>query len=237
MRALVLPASLVPALLLAACRPDPAPMADRADDAPRPVRIAPPAPVTPEPMAATTAPSHWQCGETLLSATSGAEEMLLAFAGRRLRLPRAESGAPARHADAAGNEFRLHGDTATLVLEGEPPRDCTPGARVSPWNEAAARGVVFRAVGNEPGWLVEVGSGQTPSLQAVLDYGERRLDVARMRSTDSGYRGEATDGGPIVLAIRRGTCRDGMSGEAFEASAELLVGGHRYAGCGAYLTD
>lgn len=115
----------------------------------------------------------------------------------------------------------------------------TPAPAPSPWAEAAARGVVIRAVGNEPGWFVEVDNGDMPPLRATLDYGERRIEVASTVSLSSshGFGGKLADGTDVVLRIKHEPCNDGMSGEAFEASAVLTVGDKQYQGCGAYLSD
>jgi uncharacterized membrane protein len=182
---------------------------------------------------------HWQCGELRVDTDAAGESLRLRFSGRSLTLPHVESLTGARHADDAGNEFMRQGDGAILILAGEEQRDCTGSDRASPWTEAAARGIVFRAVGSEPGWLVEVGSGDDPPLHAVLDYGERTLDIARATGISStpGYGGKLADGTDVVLRTKREPCRDGMSGEAFETSAELTVGGKAYRGCGAYLGD
>jgi uncharacterized membrane protein len=102
---------------------------------------------------------------------------------------------------------------------------------------AGEPGAVYRAVGQEPGWVVEVGAGERPPMRVVLDYGERRLEVPRSQSLDtaSGFRGQA--GGLMVeLRIMHEACRDTMSGEHFETRAELWVNGALYRGCGRFLT-
>lgn len=239
---------LLGAILLAACQPatpgDPAPVIAPAPSTTIPVKPndgEPSAPSAPSPPSTQPPPAraatHWQCGELLVDADAVGESMRLHFSGRSLALPHVESLTGARYADAAGNEFMRQGDGAILILAGEEQRDCTRGDRASPWTEAAARGVVYRAVGSEPGWLVEVGSGDDPPLHAVLDYGERTLDIAHATGISStpGYGGKLADGTDVVLRTKRKPCRDGMSGEAFETSAELTVGGKAYHGCGAYL--
>jgi uncharacterized membrane protein len=239
---------LLGAVLLAACQPatpaSPGPVA-----APGPAAASPaastgsdaPVAETPQPQSPPMAgvAMHWQCGELLVDADAAGESMRLRFSGRSLALPHVESLTGARYADDAGNEFMRQGDGAILMLAGEEQRDCTRGNRASPWTEAASRGIVYRAVGSEPGWLVEVGSGDDPPLHAVLDYGERTLDIAHASGISStpGYGGKLADGTDVVLRTKREPCRDGMSGEAFETSAELTVGGKAYRGCGAYLGD
>ena len=183
--------------------------------------------------------SQWQCGEVHVAARFDGDRVDLAFSGRHLQLPQAIPASGTRYADDKGNEFWNKGDTSTFTLAGGSRRDCTPSQRQSPWAEAAARGVGFRAVGNEPGWFVEVDNGDMPPLRATLDYGERRIEVASTVSLSSshGFGGKLADGTDVVLRIKREPCSDGMSGEAFEASAVLTVGDKQYQGCGAYLSD
>lgn len=188
---------------------------------------------------ASQAVNHWQCGELLLASRIEGDAAKLSFSGRRLQLPQATAASGARYADGKGNEFWNKGDSTLFTLAGGERRDCTRSARSSPWNEAEARGVAFRAVGNEPGWFVEVDMGEAAPLRATLDYGERKIEVPRTVSLSSthGFGGKTADGTAVVLRIKREPCSDGMSGEAFEASAELKVGGNSYRGCGAYLLD
>ena len=190
---------------------------------------------------------HWRCQEVGVASiyADNGEHVTLAFSGRELRLPIAISASGARYADAIGNEFWTKGDTGTLSLAAESgsetaSRECTRSDRPSPWYRAAERGVGFRAVGNEPGWFVEVDGGENPTLRATLDYGERKLELARTESLDGtppGFSGETADGTGVLLLIERTPCRDGMSGELFEAGATLEVGARRYHGCGAFLSD
>jgi uncharacterized membrane protein/membrane-bound inhibitor of C-type lysozyme len=203
-------------------------------EAPLPADIATPIANAPSNNAGT---QRWQCGEVLLDARRDGETMHLSFSGRTLALPHVESLTGARFADAGGNAFMQLEDHAKLILPGDDGRDCTISARVSPWNDAAARGIGFRAVGNEPGWFVEVGKGGSPSLHATLDYGDRKVTVAKAIPAGLGFTGKAADGTAVVLEIQRTRCQDGMSGEAFEATARLLVGHQTYRGCGAFLGD
>jgi uncharacterized lipoprotein YbaY len=122
-----------------------------------------------------------------------------------------------------------------LLLRRVASSDAAPAARPSPWDAAKARGVAFRAIGQEPGWLVEVGRGDAPSLHAELDYGERIVDVARVTPQGDRYTGRTADGMDVALLIERTACSDGMSGEAFPATVTLTFGGRQYRGCGRFL--
>lgn len=184
--------------------------------------------------------TRWQCGDQRIGASfdnGPADNVSLDLGGKPLVLPHAVSASGARYADAAGNEFWTKGREGMLTLAGKEKVDCTQTDEVSPWDAARDRGIAFRAVGNEPGWWVEVGAGKTPSLHAELDYGERKLDVAGAEATADGFRGSTGDGVKVALAATRKACQDDMSGQDFPATAVLTVGDKTYRGCGRFLAE
>ncbi|GAB1595753.1 MliC family protein [Lysobacter claricitrinus] len=188
-------------------------------------------------VAATGAVAHWECGDLgVMSRFDDApRQVRLSYNGASLALPITRSASGARYADARGNEFWTKGATGTLALAGEPPRDCVQALQVSPWNQAVLAGATFRAIGNEPGWSAEI-TGTPPRLEAQLDYGQTRV-VAPLQVTANGYTGADASGNAVHVTVRKERCRDGMSGQAFEASVTLDVAGTTYHGCGANLQD
>lgn len=248
---LTVPTVLAIALSAAACQPQGVGDGSAEGEAPpTTVPTVPTAPAVPLPATASVEAAntfHWQCNETSVASTysNDARTVTLAFSGRTLELPIAVSASGARYADAAGNEFWTKGDSGTLALAAgtgtdNAKRECTRAERPSPWYLATERGVGFRAVGNEPGWLVEVDRGEHPALRATLDYGEREIQLDRTEALQGdafGYFGNTADGTEVVLFITRMPCQDGMSGASFEAGARLEVGDRTYQGCGAFLDD
>ena len=217
------------ASLLAACKPAAEPVAT-----PVAVEPAPPAAVE-----ATVTSLNFQCGDERIGAAfdNAAGNVTLTIGGQPMTLLQAESASGARYADGQGNEFWNKGDSATLTRSGQPAAECAQTQLTSPWDEAKGRGVGFRAVGNEPGWMVEVDTGEAPALRATLDSGAREIAVARAQSQAAGFAGTTNDGVAVELQIRRETCSDTMSGQEFPASAQLKVGEQTYAGCGRFLFD
>lgn len=131
-------------------------------------------------------------------------------------------------------------DAVAPVAAPPPTSSAAAGEPASPWDAAAARGVAFRAVGNEPGWYVEVGRGAAAALHATLDYGDRKVEVAQaapLGGDAPGYHGTATDGTSVLLRIRREACSDGMSDRSYDTSVVLDVGDTTYRGCGMFLGD
>lgn len=130
--------------------------------------------------------------------------------------------------------------SGTVPTTVEPSTPASPAtAQASPWDHARARGIAFRGIGNEPGWLVEVGAGEAPALHVELDYGERKIDLAHAQPLSGvpGYTGTTSDGVEVELQLRHGDCSDGMSDQTYPVSAKLSVGDRTYAGCGRFLQE
>src|SRR5690554_248295 len=150
-----LPIRLLPALALAAALAACQPQAPATQQAAGPVA---PAPSGPFDGLAPGERINFQCNEIALGASAGdGDAVRLTYSGQRMELPGIDSATGTRYADGEGNELLIRDDGgAALVLPGEPRRDCVRSDRASPWDVAADNGVAYRAVGQEPGWLVEV---------------------------------------------------------------------------------
>jgi hypothetical protein len=129
-------------------------------------------------------------------------------------------------------ELRVDGRDATLTRDGR-PLDCHAEGTGDAWRNAIRRGVVFRALGQEPGWMVEIDREGT--MVVLLDYGTERIEVETPVPDDAGdrveYRFQEGDR-EVRIVIEPSFCRDTMSGEAFPSTVTLHVDGHAYPGCG-----
>ncbi len=152
---------------------------------------------------------------------------------RTLQPARAASGAKYQGEDAL---YWSKGESALFQWNGRRFEGCAENPRATVWADAASRGVDFRALGNEPGWLLEVRDGG--HLTFVGDYGARRVLVenpgAETRADATVYDA-ATPQHRLRVVIRRQRCQDTMSGEAFEARVEVTLDGTTYRGCGNWL--
>ncbi len=158
--------------------------------------------------------------------------------GRDVFLPRAISASGARFTDGSiefwnkGDEARLEidGTTYLLLVEDEP---------VDPWLKAQRAGVDFRAVGQEPGWLVEIREGDR--IHLVLDYGLTTITTPVSWPEVNSETGTVIYRTPrelspfeIEVTVEHRTCVDSMSGEVFPdtVTVEFLGRGYVYHGCG-----
>lgn len=108
----------------------------------------------------------------------------------------------------------------------------TSEASSAPWDAARARGVQFRAIGQEPGWLLEIDDRW---MLFVYEYGADTLRVRVPEPETEGqvtvYRAE-TDGHALLARIEVGDCQDIMSGERFPVTVSVELDGREFEGCG-----
>ncbi|MGB5613934.1 MAG: hypothetical protein WBM67_14900 [Sedimenticolaceae bacterium] len=91
--------------------------------------------------------------------------------------------------------------------------------------------MILRAVGNEPGWSLEILAGTRMVLLA--DYGATRLELPLPEPTvDHATRRTRWDAGEIRLEVIGRPCRDSMSGESFETEVIVHWQGSTLRGCG-----
>jgi uncharacterized membrane protein len=107
-------------------------------------------------------------------------------------------------------------------------------ARMPAWNEARAAGVDFRAIGQEPGWMLDIYADTR--MRLVWDYGENIADFP-LTSPDTTQEGATRyetmlDGRTLAVTIRRSPCQDAMSGEPYPATVEIVIDGRTLRGCG-----
>ncbi|MGH7447474.1 MAG: COG3650 family protein [Longimicrobiales bacterium] len=103
------------------------------------------------------------------------------------------------------------------------------------WDAARERGVTFRAVGQEPGWVLEIEGDDRITL--TTNYGADRVVVpAPSARTDPVARTTTyhavTENADLHISIHEEPCTDTMSGERFPASAVVVLNGTVFHGCG-----
>ena len=116
----------------------------------------------------------------------------------------------------------------------EPPAASEPASAAAAWEDARAQGVDFRAIGQEPGWVLNIYRQERITL--AWDYGQNSATFPLTEPTypvEGQTRYDASaDGKTIAVVIRRFPCQDAMSGAAFPATVEVTIDGRTLQGCG-----
>jgi putative lipoprotein len=215
-----------------------------------------PAVVTPEPAAATAAAAPavaaddelptgvlrayvWECadGQTLVMRNLLREKAVaIDFHDGTRRLDQAISASGAKYADAVVT-FWTKGSTATLERQGMAPVQCEERRAASLREDARARGVVYRATGNEPGWVLEVGPAARLSWTTNFGSETHAYDASQETAEPDGPGRvfAAGDGEQAIrVTVRQERCVDDGEVE-HDHSATVEFGGSTLRGCGTRL--
>jgi uncharacterized membrane protein len=128
---------------------------------------------------------------------------------------------------------RAADETAADSIDSSIRRGISDGAdtpRASVWDRAWESGVDFRAVGQEPGWLLEIFEGER--IRFAYDYGQHEVEApAPEPAVDEQARrtiyDAANEDHDLTIIITMEPCQDVMSGESFDE-----FDGTTYSGCG-----
>jgi putative lipoprotein len=125
------------------------------------------------------------------------------------------------------------GREATLELDGRVVT-CVEDRRRSIREDARARGVEFRASGNEPGWVWELLGDRTVFVGA---YGAERVTMPRPSRIAGPAIGEerysvVTEAHRLTVRVVARPCVDSMSGERHPSTVEIELDGRVHRGCG-----
>ncbi len=128
-------------------------------------------------------------------------------------------------------ELRIDGDQAEWLAPGVTSQTCVNDRRRAIWEQAKLDGVDFRAVGNEPPWVLEI--WRQSRIVLITEYGARRGEFQVPPAVeDRETRTTRWDAGDLRIEVTAGRCHDTMSGEAFESRVTLIWAGKTLHGCG-----
>lgn len=153
---------------------------------------------------------------------------------KTLKLTREPSASGEKFSDSQ-TLFWAKKNTALLEYNRTKYRNCINNRARAIWEHAKLNGVDFRAVGNEPGWYLEIRAADT--ILFVGDYGNARYEfhaphpLTEQPARKTIYQTKAGDKSLTVIIEGR-SCNDSMSGEAFEATVQVQLNQIGHQGCG-----
>lgn len=175
----------------------------------------------------------YDCGGREIVVRPGDHELMLVMPDRSILLPQVEAASGAKYAEGDDGFWGKGIDSAVLTLDGE-DTPCRLDRRETPWADARARGAVFRGLGQEPGWHLEV---HPERIVMVYQYGEQRAVVPNpgvVAEPDRPVRRwqATTEAHELLLQVEDRGCTDVMSGDIHPATVVVTLDGRTYTGCG-----
>lgn len=184
----------------------------------------------------------YDCDEYSFTARIEGQQVWLFLPGKTINLPNVVSASGAKYSDG-GTVFWNKGEEALLILGKNSlgsmkQRNCINNRKKAIWEHAKLNGVDFKAVGNEPGWYLEISQGK--QILLVTDYGENRFVFSTSESEIDSQVHLTTywanqDGNQLLITIEGRSCHDTMSGDVYASRVKVTINQKSYQGCGAAL--
>jgi putative lipoprotein len=167
----------------------------------------------------------------------GGDFVRLLLPDTTVTLPHVVSASGARFSDGMFT-YWSNDDEALLDMPGRSFTGCISDEGGPGWRNAKARGVRFRAVGQEPGWILDVQADGRIDVEA--DYGESVYHFPPVEPEVDAGAGRTvhriqTEAHRATIVIEDEPCRDSMSGWPYEATVTFTLDGREYLGCGRWL--
>ena len=163
----------------------------------------------------------------------GPDSALLLLPAGPVRLPKARTASGARYQNE-GVEFWSKGEEALLRRDEVEHRACLSDRPAAIREGARLRGVDYRAMGNEPGWHLEITDGGTSRY--VGDYGTTVIEYPTPLPGAGRGGGEITyvwadDVFRIAISLLPEPCQDTMADVDYPWTASVDVNGRKFNGC------
>ena len=177
----------------------------------------------------------FECGSTFSFVAAIVDDTAWVFLPQKTtNLPRVLSANGEKFSDNQYT-FWIKSNKAMLETVTSTHRNCMNNGSKAIWEHAKLSGVDFRAVGNEPGWQLEILNQDR--ILFVGDYGNfSREFPAPEPTTDKQTRRTiyqtAAEGKNLMVIIEGRQCRDTMKGEIFETTVSVTLDRKTHQGCG-----
>ena len=162
------------------------------------------------------------------------EKVWLFLPYKTISLPHIPAASGVKFSD--GNSlFWTKANEVMLDVNSVSYHDCKNNRARAIWEHAKLNGVDFRAVGNEPGWVLTISEGNKVMFKS--NYGQTINEfITSSPVTDQNTQStlyQASEKEHTILITLKGTpCSDTMSGEKFETTVSVTLDDKKFNGCG-----
>lgn len=154
---------------------------------------------------------------------------------KTIQLPRVPSASGEKYSDKQ-TIFWSKGSESRLELRAQNHIACKNNRAKAIWEHAKLKGVDFRALGNEPGWTLELVGDDTIIFSHFYDKINKYVFIKPVPEVDQVVRKTVykvkNKEHELSVTISGTPCQDSMSGESFESSVTVRLDGKLFNGCG-----
>ena len=127
------------------------------------------------------------------------------------------------------------GDSAMVSVGDRQYSTCRYNHSKAVWEKARLAGVLYRGLGNEPFWRLDIVNGNEASLYEPTGLTATvKLSEPNVSDNRTTYNSTGADPALSIEVIEE-SCSDTMSGQEFESSISVNLGDRIFTGCGRWL--
>jgi len=163
-----------------------------------------------------------------------AEKAWVFLPTKTLSLPQIPAASGSKFSDGSAT-FWNKGKTAIFENTAQIYKNCTNNRAQAIWEHAKLNGVDYRAVGNEPGWSLEITHDQTTIFTS--HYGQDRYEFETSKplidtaSHTSEYQLK-NNAHTLSITLSAKPCADTMSDRSFSSTVSIRLDNKKFTGCG-----
>lgn len=157
--------------------------------------------------------------------------------GETVNLPQLPSASGIKYSDGSYT-FWSKGESGSFWLGNTTYTDCRNNRAKASWEHAKLTGGHFRALGNEPGWILEIYSDRIVYITAygqsstTINSPHFKITKASKKTIYQTINDTTNDVTPLIIELTPGPCFDSMSGEEFSTSVKIVSHSSTHHGCG-----
>ncbi len=183
----------------------------------------------------------FQCGDFAFGTRTGIGEIALYLPEGVVVLSQVRSASGVRYQEG-DTLFWMKDDQAMLSHQGAFYRQCLRNTEREARDPIERRPVDFRAIGQQPTWLLEIVNGH--NLNLITEYGQKRVQLPepdRVEQYNSVIFRAKDDQNRVSASVRKEPCQlPAMEGQAsiqkkWPDKVSVWWNGRHYKGCGEYL--
>ena len=153
---------------------------------------------------------------------------------KTLSLPQIPAASGSKFSDGSAT-FWNKGKTAIFENTAQIYKNCTNNRAQAIWEHAKLNGVDYRAVGNEPGWSLEITHNQTTVF--ISHYGQDRyeFETSKPLIDTAAHTSEyqlKNNAHTLSITLSAKPCADTMSDRSFSSTVSIRLDNKKFIGCG-----
>ncbi len=153
---------------------------------------------------------------------------------KTLSLPQIPAASGSKFSNGSAT-FWNKGKSAIFESTTQIYKNCTNNRAQAIWEHAKLNGVDYRAVGNEPGWSLEITHDQTTIFTSHYGQDRYEFETSKPLIDTAAHTREyqlQNSSHKLSISLSAKLCKDTMSDQSFSSTVSVRLDNKKFTGCG-----